>query len=94
MSKALIRIPAPLRSYTGGADEVHVECDTARQALAGLGEVHTGILEQLLDERGELRSFVNVYIGDRNIRSISGLGSSVAEGDVISIVPAVAGGRP
>ncbi len=94
MSKALIRIPAPLRPYTGGADEVHVECDTARQALTSLGETHAGILEKLLNERGELRSFVNVYVGDRNIRSLSGLGTQVVQGDVITIVPAVAGGRP
>ncbi len=93
MSKALIRIPAPLRSYTGGTDEVHVECDTAGEALTSLGEAHAGILEKLLDERGELRSFVNVYVGDRNIRSISGLASPVVQGDVITIVPAVAGGR-
>ena len=93
MSKALIRIPAPLRPYTGGADEVHVECETALQALTSLGEAHAGILEKLLDERGELRSFVNVYVGDRNIRSISGLASPVVQGDVITIVPAVAGGR-
>ena len=94
MSKASIRIPAPLRAYTGGVDEVQVECDTARQALTSLGEAHTGILEKLLDERGELRSFVNVYVGKRNIRSLSGLASPVAQGDVITIVPAVAGGRP
>ena len=94
MSKALIRIPAPLRSYTGGADEVHVECNTAGEALTGLGEVHAGVLDKLLDDQGELRKFVNVYVGDRNIRSLSGLGTQVAEGDVISIVPAVAGGRP
>jgi molybdopterin converting factor small subunit len=94
MSKASIRIPAPLRSYTGGTDEVHVECDTAGEALTILGEVHAGILEKLLDERGELRSFVNLYIGERNIRSLSGLASPVAQGDVLSIVPAVAGGRP
>ena len=93
MSKASIRIPAPLRSYTGGVDEVQVECNTAGEALTGLGEAHAGILEKLLNERGELRSFVNLYIGERNIRSLSGLASPVAQGDVISIVPAVAGGR-
>ncbi len=92
MSKAVIRIPAPLRSYTSGADEVSVDGDTAGEALFNLGEAHAGILEKLLDDRGELRSFVNVYIGERNIRSLVGLKSPVGEGDVLSIVPAVAGG--
>ena len=92
MSKALIRIPAPLRSYTGGADEVRVEGDTARDALVHLGEVHAGILERLLDDAGELRGFVNVYIGEQNIRSLAGLQSAIGDGDVLSIVPAVAGG--
>ncbi len=92
MSKAVIRIPAPLRSYTGGADEIPVDGDTAGEALVNLGEAHAGILEKLLDDKGELRSFVNVYIGERNIRSLVGLKSPVGEGDVLSIVPAVAGG--
>ncbi len=92
MSKAVIRIPAPLRSYTGGADEVHVEGNSAGDALINLGEAHAGILERLLDESGALRSFVNVYIGDRNIRSLAGLKSVVGDGDIISIIPAVAGG--
>ena len=92
MSKAVIRIPAPLRSYTDGADEVPVDGDTAGEALVNLGEAHAGILEKLLDDSGELRSFVNVYIGERNIRSLVGLKSPVGEGDILSIVPAVAGG--
>ena len=92
MSKAVIRIPAPLRLYTGGADEVPVDGDTAGEALVNLGEAHAGILEKLLDNSGELRSFVNVYIGERNIRSLVGLKSPIGEGDILSIVPAVAGG--
>ena len=92
MSKAVIRIPAPLRSYTDGADEIPVDGDTAGEALVNLGEAHAGILEKLLDDSGELRSFVNVYIGERNIRSLVGLKSPVGEGDILSIVPAVAGG--
>ena len=62
------------------------------QCLVNLGEAHAGILEKILDDSGELRSFVNVYIGERNIRSLVGLKSPVGNGDVLSIVPAVAGG--
>ena len=92
MSKVLMRIPTPLRRYTQGADEVSLRGATAGEVLTNLGEAHDGILDQLLDEGGELRSFVNLYIGERNIRSLAGLKSKVSEGDVLSIVPAVAGG--
>ncbi len=92
MSKVMIRIPTPLRRYTQGADEVSLRGATAGEVLTCLGEAHDGILDQLLDEGGELRSFVNLYIGERNIRSLAGLKSPVSEGDVLSIVPAVAGG--
>ncbi len=92
MVKVIVRIPAPLRSFTSGADDVPLEGESAREVLHNLGEVHPGILEKLLDESGELRGFVNVYIGEQNIRSLSGLQSSVTNGDILSIVPAVAGG--
>ena len=92
MVDVVIRIPAPLRGFTSGADEVQLAGESAGEVLQNLGEVHPGILEKLLDESGELRSFVNVYIGELNIRSLSGLRSSVSAGDILSIVPAVAGG--
>lgn len=93
MSKATIRIPTPLRSFTGGKDEVAVSAATVGDALTALGREHQGILARVLNDKGEVRPFVNLYLGDRNIRSLAGLGTAVKDGDVVSIVPAVAGGR-
>jgi molybdopterin converting factor small subunit len=94
MTHVHIRIPAPLRSYTRGADEVRVEGATVRDALASLGRAHAGILERVLDERGELRPFVNVYVGADDVRTLDGLATRPADGAVLSIIPAVAGGDP
>lgn len=87
-----IRIPMPLRSYTDGAGEVQVTAATVGEALAALGATHDGILGRVLSPQGEMRQFVNVYLGDRNVRTLGGLATPVAAGDVITIVPAVAGG--
>jgi sulfur-carrier protein adenylyltransferase/sulfurtransferase len=87
-----IRIPTPLRHHTGGADEVQVQATTVAEALTGLDALHSGLGDQILSPEGTLRSFVNVYLGDRNVHSLQGLDTPTAEGDVLSIVPAVAGG--
>lgn len=90
-----VRIPTPLRSHTGGADEVSVEGSTVHEALIALGRAHEGILERVVAPGGELRQFVNVFLGAQNVRVLRGLATPLVEGDVISIVPAVAGGgRP
>ena len=67
---------------------------TVGEVLHAVGAAHEGLLERILDGTGELRSFVNVYLGDANVRSLEGLESRVSNGAVIHIVPAVAGGRP
>ena len=92
MSQATVRIPTPLRSFTGGAGEVEIEGSTVGDVLRILGERHSGISERILDTSGQLRNFVNVYVDDRNVKSLSGLDSPVESGAVINIVPAVAGG--
>jgi molybdopterin converting factor small subunit len=92
MSAATIRIPTPLRAFTGGAGEVAVEAATVGAALEALERRHPGILPRLLDERGRLRGFVNVYVGDTNVKSLGGLAAAIDGAAVISIVPAVAGG--
>jgi molybdopterin converting factor small subunit len=93
MSKISIRIPTPLRGYTQGADEVQVEARDVREALSALGAGRDGLLARVLAPEGELRAFVNVFVGSRNIRSLAGLATPLADGDVLAIVPAVAGGR-
>jgi len=92
MSTARIRIPTPLRSFTGGADEVSIEAATVREALEALDREHGGILDRILDGDGRLRSFVNIFVGDSNVRSLGGLDAAISNGAVLSIVPAVAGG--
>ena len=93
MSQATVRIPTPLRPLVGGADEVSVAGQTVGEVLQTLGQSHDGLLERILDGEGQLRSFVNVFLGDSNVRSLKGLGTTVTNGAVIHIVPAVAGGR-
>jgi len=94
MSRVTIRIPMPLRSYTQGAGEVQVEAGSVREALAALGAAHEGVLPRVLAPEGELRPFVNVFVGSRNVRSLDGLATPLADGDVVAIIPAVAGGLP
>jgi len=92
MSRVVIRIPTPLRSYTAGADQVLVEAPTVGEALARLGERHAGVLERVLDAAGEPRQFVNIFVGDRNVRGLDGMATRLDGGEVIAIIPAVAGG--
>src|SRR5262249_11189454 len=92
MSETTIRIPTPLRSFTKGADEGRVRASSVQEALANLGERCPGILERVLDKDGKVRAFVNVYVGSSDVRSLQGLQTPLADGAVLSIVPAVAGG--
>ena len=91
----IIRIPTPLRSLTDGAAEVAVEGQDVSSALRELGRRYEGLLERVLDENGALRPFVNVFVGSIDLRELDGLDTRLRQGDVLSIIPAVAGGgRP
>ncbi|MBI2297019.1 MAG: MoaD/ThiS family protein [Betaproteobacteria bacterium] len=92
MSRVTVRIPTPLRPHTGGADEVGLEGTTVGEVLQRLGAAHDGLLARVLTAEGEPRQFVNIYLGSRNVRGLEGMATRVSDGDVISIVPAVAGG--
>ena len=87
-----VRIPTQLRELTGGQSELSLDGATVREVLSGLDDAHPGFAERLFDERGELRRFVNVFVADEDIRFLQGLDTPVAEGQAVSIVPAVAGG--
>jgi sulfur-carrier protein len=87
-----VRIPTQLRSLSGGAGEVQIEGSTVAEVLKGLDGAHPGFGERLFDDAGELRRFVNVFVADEDIRFLQGTDTAVAEGQVVSIVPAVAGG--
>lgn len=87
-----VRIPSPLRKLSAGAALVTVEAGDVRGAIEQLEAAHPGFAERLLDGDGRLRRFVNVFVRDEDVRFQQGLDTPVADGDVISIVPAVAGG--
>ena len=92
MSDIVVRIPAPLRSFTEGAPTLPGNGGTVGEVLRDVGSRADGLLDNILDDVGGVRSFINVYVGDTNIRSLEGLDSPVSAGTVISIIPAVAGG--
>jgi sulfur-carrier protein len=87
-----VRIPTQLRTLTGGAGEVPAEGATVGDVLKSLDAAHAGLGERLFDEAGELRRFVNVFLADEDVRFLQGLATPVADGQTVSIVPAVAGG--
>jgi sulfur-carrier protein len=90
----LVRIPTILRSYTAGAAEVPAPEGTLREVIAGLDAAYPGLAGRILDEGGQLRRFVNVYVGDEDVRFVKGLDTPVAAGTRVSVIPAVAGGAP
>lgn len=92
MTSVVIRIPMPLREHTAGADKVTVNARTVGEALRALGEAHPGVLERVLGPDGQARQFVNIFVGERNVKSLQGLATAVSDGDVVAILPAVAGG--
>jgi molybdopterin synthase sulfur carrier subunit len=87
-----VRIPTILRTYTGGAAEVTAEGGTLREVIAGLDASYPGLGGRILDEGGKLRRFVNVYVGDEDVRLAQGLDTKVPPGTQVSVIPAVAGG--
>jgi MoaD family protein len=89
--ETIVRIPTPLRTLTGGAEEVSATGTTVGQVIEDLERRHPGMRERLLDDKG-VRRFVNIYVGEEDIRFLDGLKTVLKAGDQISIVPAIAGG--
>ena len=87
-----IRIPTPLRKFTGGADEVTVEGATVGEALSNLTDDHPDLKAKIFGDDGEVRRFVNIFANDEDIRFQDELDTPVGDGDQVSIVPAIAGG--
>ena len=87
----IVRIPTPLRTLTAGQDEVAAEGATVAELIEDLERRHPGLRDRILDEKG-VRRFINLFLGDEDIRFLDGLGTSVKAGDALSIVPAIAGG--
>lgn len=87
-----VRLPTVLRTHAGGTASVQAQGATLREVFDGLVAQYPGLEGQLTDESGSLHKFVNVYANDDDVRYLDGLDTKLADGDVVSILPAVAGG--
>lgn len=87
-----VRIPTAMRQLTGGASAVEVAGETVKEVLDALVSVHPGVSERLFDGAGKLRRFVNVFVEEDDIRYADGINTKVADGQTVSLLPAVAGG--
>lgn len=88
-----VRIPTPLRTLTKGADEVKAEGKSIKDIVDNLEANYKGIKERICDNDGQIRRFINFYLNDEDIRFMGNLNTPVKDGDYISIVPAIAGGK-
>jgi molybdopterin converting factor small subunit len=87
-----VRIPTILRTYTGGESEVSASGGTLAEVLDSLEDSYPGIRGRILDEQGALRRFVNVYVGNDDVRFLQALETATPDGSSVSVIPAVAGG--
>lgn len=87
-----VRVPTILRPLTGGASEVTVVGATLAEVISALDADYAGFAERVLDDDGRVRRFVNVYVGDEDVRFADGLATPTPAGSVVSVIPAVAGG--
>lgn len=88
-----VRIPTTLRALTAGVSEVSVEGSDVKEVLSNLEMKHPGFKERILDDAGELRRFVNLFVDDEDVRFLDGIDTTINGGETLSIVPAVAGGQ-
>jgi len=89
---ATIEIPSALQKFVDNKLKIEVPGENVRDAINNLIKAHGGLKEHLFDEQGRIRSFVNIYLNDEDIRYTDNLDTSVKAGDVIQIVPSIAGG--
>ena len=87
-----IRIPTPLRKLTNDAEVVEVSAVTIGAAITELQTRYPGIKERLVDDQGEVRRFVNIYVNEEDIRFLQNQATPLKDGDEVSIIPAIAGG--
>lgn len=87
-----VRVPTVLRKHTGGERRVSGEGSDLRDLIDDLGTRHNGLRGALVDDEGNLHRFINIYVNDEDVRFIKGIDTPLTAGDVVSILPAVAGG--
>jgi adenylyltransferase/sulfurtransferase len=88
----VLRIPTPLRVYTGGQSEVTVGGSNISEALADLTTQYPAIKPHLFNEGGELRPFVNLFVGENNIKDLQGVDTPIRDGEKLMLIPSIAGG--
>ncbi len=92
MSNVIVRIPAPLRGFTEGRADINADGATVGEIMRRVGDAHPELLPRVLKADGQPREFVNLYLGSDNVQALQGMGTPVSDGDILSILPAVAGG--
>ncbi|MDR0915624.1 MAG: MoaD/ThiS family protein [Oscillospiraceae bacterium] len=85
-------VPTALRTFTDGKKELEIAATTVGEAVTALADTYPDIKKHLYEDSGELRSFINIFVGETNIKSTGGLGTAVRDGDTVMLVPAIAGG--
>ena len=88
----LVRIPTPLRRVTNGASEVETRAQDVAGLIDDLERQYPGLRDRLVEESGELRRFINIYVNQEDVRFLSGRETALRDGDEVTIVPAIAGG--
>lgn len=89
----LVRIPTPLRAVTKGAGEVYAKGANVDELIEDLERQFPGLRERLVEDGGEVRRFINIYVNEEDIRFLQGRGTALKDGDQVSIVPAISGGQ-
>ena len=92
--KITIRIPPPLRKFTGGAESFETSAGNLPELIDNLEQKHPGIRKSLLSPEGNIHRFVNIYVNDEDIRFLGGMKYAFKEGDEILLIPSIAGGLP
>ncbi len=88
----VLRIPTPLRTYTNGQSEVNVSGSNISDALADLTTQYPSLKPHLFNDGGDLRPFVNLFVGENNIKDLQGVDTPIKEGEKIMLIPSIAGG--
>lgn len=88
----ILKIPAPLRAYTQGQNEIPVKGRTVADAMEDLVKQHPSLHAHLFNSNGEIRPFVNLFLNDENIRDLQGVQTPIHEGDLLKLIPSIAGG--
>ncbi len=93
MAKVTVKIPTPLRKFTAGQDLVSAEGPTVLAVVDELEARHAGLKAKLVDENNKVRRFINIYCNEDDVRFLQGVSTELKDNDVLSIIPAIAGGR-